>query len=245
MAAMFEQTEVVTAGLVPDPMLPVPYRIQRVRQETDDTFTLEILPEDSSKGFCFAPGQFNMLYVFGVGEVPISISSDPDDAPLLKHTTRVVGTVTKAMRKLKRGEVMGIRGPFGSHWPVGSGGGPHQPGFGLEDPRGQRVAIGVLADSPFLFFRAPDGEKRMSMDLSIFEKPMLWMGDETGPRMSLGVEQSDTPGPLDRNWALDFGPNTARIGMFAERVEGKTYVRGLFSVNRDRVLYPYPYEQPK
>jgi NAD(P)H-flavin reductase len=118
MAAMFEQTEVVTAGLVPDPMLPVFYRIQRVRQETDDTFTLEILPEDSSKGFSFAPGQFNMLYVFGVGEVPISISSDPDDAPLLKHTTRVVGTVTKAMRKLKRGEIMGIRGPFGSHWPV-------------------------------------------------------------------------------------------------------------------------------
>ena len=115
---MLEQTEVVTAGPVPDPMLPMPYRIQRVRQETDDTFTLEILPEDSSKGFCFAPGQFNMLYVFGVGEVPISISSDPDDAPLLKHTTRVVGTVTKAMRKLKRGEVMGIRGPFGSHWPV-------------------------------------------------------------------------------------------------------------------------------
>ena len=118
MAAMFEQTEVVTAGLVPDPMLPVFYRIQRVRQETDDTFTLEILPEDSSKGFSFAPGQFNMLYVFGVGEVPISISSDPDDAPLLKHTTRVVGTVTKAMRKLKRGEIMGIRSPFGSHWPV-------------------------------------------------------------------------------------------------------------------------------
>ena len=118
MAAMFEQTEVVTAGLVPDPMLPVPYRIQRVRQETDDTFTLEILPEDYSKGISFAPGQFYMLYVFGVGEVPISISSDPDDAPLLKHTTRVVGTVTKAMRKLKRGEIMGIRGPFGSHWPV-------------------------------------------------------------------------------------------------------------------------------
>ena len=118
MATMLEQPEVVTAGLVPDPMLPMPYRIQRVRQETDDTFTLEILPEDSREGFSFAPGQFNMLYVFGVGEVPISISSDPDDAPLLKHTTRVVGTVTKAMRRLKRGDIMGIRGPFGTHWPV-------------------------------------------------------------------------------------------------------------------------------
>ena len=77
MATMLEQPDVVTAGLVPDPMLPMPYRIQRVKQETDDTFTLEILPEDSGKRFSFAPGQFNMLYVFGVGEVPISISSDP------------------------------------------------------------------------------------------------------------------------------------------------------------------------
>jgi NAD(P)H-flavin reductase len=118
MATMVEQPEVVTAGLVSDPMLPTPYRIQRVKQETDDTFTLELLPEDSAKGFSFAPGQFNMLYVFGVGEVPISISSDPDDAPLLKHTTRVVGTVTKAMRLLKRGDTIGIRGPYGTHWPV-------------------------------------------------------------------------------------------------------------------------------
>src|ERR1019366_1507776 len=118
MAPMLEQTEVAAPGLVPDPMLPVPYRIQRVKQETDDTFTLEILPEDASQKFSFAPGQFNMLYVYGVGEVPISICSNPHNVPLLKHTTRVVGTVTKAMRQLKRGEVLGIRGPFGSHWPV-------------------------------------------------------------------------------------------------------------------------------
>ncbi len=99
-------------------MLPMPYHIQRVRQETDDTFTLELAPADSGDGFSFAPGQFNMLYVFGVGEVPISISSDPDGAPLIHHTTRVVGTVTKAMRLLKRGDMLGIRGPFGTHWPV-------------------------------------------------------------------------------------------------------------------------------
>jgi len=115
---VLEQPEGVTAGLVPDPMLPMPYRIQRVRQETDDTFTLEVLPEDSARGLSFEPGQFNMLYVFGVGEVPISISSDPGDAPLIKHTTRVVGVVTKAMRRLKHSDTMGIRGPFGSHWPV-------------------------------------------------------------------------------------------------------------------------------
>jgi len=118
MASAFEQSGVVTGGLIADPMLPMPYRIQRVRQETDDTFTLEVLPEDSARGLSFEPGQFNMLYVFGVGEVPISISSDPGDAPLIKHTTRVVGVVTKAMRRLKHSDTMGIRGPFGSHWPV-------------------------------------------------------------------------------------------------------------------------------
>ncbi len=118
MPTTLEQPVVVPAGQMLDPMLPEPYRIQAVKQETDDTFTLELLPQDSGNGFSFAPGQFNMLYVFGVGEVPISISSDPNDAPRLKHTTRVVGIVTKAMRHLKRGEIMGIRGPFGTHWPV-------------------------------------------------------------------------------------------------------------------------------
>lgn len=110
--------QLATAPLNVEPMLPTPYRIQRIRQETDDTFTLELVPADSAEGFSFAPGQFNMLYVYGVGEVPISISSDPSDAPLLQHTTRVVGTVTKAMRLLKRGDMLGIRGPFGTHWPV-------------------------------------------------------------------------------------------------------------------------------
>lgn len=116
MATVLEQA--ATAELDLDPMLPLPHRIQRVRQETDDTFTLELVPADSGDGFSFAPGQFNMLYVFGVGEVPISISSDPHGAPLIQHTTRVVGTVTKAMRLLKRGDMLGIRGPFGTHWPV-------------------------------------------------------------------------------------------------------------------------------
>ena len=83
---MLEQTEVAASGLVPDPMLPVPHRIQRVKQETGDTFTLEILPEDSSQRFRFAPGQFNMLYVFGVGEVPMSISSDPSRFLLCSST---------------------------------------------------------------------------------------------------------------------------------------------------------------
>ena len=101
-----------------DPMVPSPFRVQRVRQETHDTFTLELEPARGGDGFSFQAGQFNMLYVFGVGEVPISISGDPTKTKMLVHTTRAVGTVTKAMRRLKRGDILGVRGPFGRHWPV-------------------------------------------------------------------------------------------------------------------------------
>ena len=101
-----------------DAMIPRPFRIQRLRKETADTFTLELEPADGQETPAFAPGQFNMLYMFGVGEVPISISGDPGRSAPLLHTTRAVGTVTKAMRQLKPRDTIGIRGPFGSSWPV-------------------------------------------------------------------------------------------------------------------------------
>jgi len=113
---------------VPDAMVPKVYRVQRVRREIPDTFTLELEPADGSTIPPFATGQFNMLYVFGVGEVPISISGNPANGKKLVHTTRAVGTVTKAMRELKIGEVIGVRGPFGSAWP-------------LEQARGKDVVI--------------------------------------------------------------------------------------------------------
>lgn len=104
--------------MIPDPMLPASFRVQRVQQNTYDTFTLELSPANGAGELAFAAGQFNMLYVFGVGEVPISICGDPGKPEKLVHTTRAVGTVTKAMRKLKRGSVLGVRGPFGTQWPV-------------------------------------------------------------------------------------------------------------------------------
>jgi NAD(P)H-flavin reductase len=107
----------MTATL-PDPMVPRPYRVQHVRRETADTFTLELVPEGGSDIPPFATGQFNMLYVFGTGEIPISISGDPAKRRPLVHTTRAVGTVSRAMRELKPDDVIGVRGPFGSHWPI-------------------------------------------------------------------------------------------------------------------------------
>jgi len=103
---------------IPDPMRPEVFRVLRVRHETDDTFTLELGPLAGNGDFKFVAGQFNMLYVFGVGEIPVSISGDPGEPERLVHTTRAVGNVTKAMRRLKRGDTVGVRGPFGSNWPV-------------------------------------------------------------------------------------------------------------------------------
>ena len=100
-----------------DPMRPEFYRVQRVRKDTHDTWTLE-LEAPEQRALSFAPGQFNMLYAFGAGEVPISISGDPAQPQVLTHTTRAVGAVTRAITASKRGDMLGVRGPFGSSWPV-------------------------------------------------------------------------------------------------------------------------------
>ena len=99
-------------------MVPALYRVRRTRRETYDTFTFELDPPDGSRGFAFAPGQFNMLYAFGVGEVPISISGSPERPKSLIHTVRNVGAVSRALSQAKPGEVVGVRGPFGAGWPV-------------------------------------------------------------------------------------------------------------------------------
>jgi len=102
----------------PDPMRTIPYRVDVLHVENEDTYTLELRPPPGEAVARFKPGQFNMLYVFGVGEVPISISGDPDRPQVLVHTTREVGAVTRAMRRLSTGDTLGVRGPFGSSWPV-------------------------------------------------------------------------------------------------------------------------------
>lgn len=108
-------TKIVGTG---NSMLPSLYQIRRFRKETGDTFTVEVESRDNVNKFAFAPGQFNMVYVFGVGEIPISISGDPTNSKILVHTTRAVGTVTKAMYKLRRGDALGVRGPYGTPWPL-------------------------------------------------------------------------------------------------------------------------------
>jgi NAD(P)H-flavin reductase len=104
------------AARQPDPLVPQLYRVGRVRRELADTTTLELAPLAGPRP-AFEPGQFNMLYAFGVGEVAISISGAPDAISFI-HTVRSVGAVSRAIVKLKAGATIGVRGPFGSSWPV-------------------------------------------------------------------------------------------------------------------------------
>ncbi len=92
---------------------PRPARVKRVEAETRDTVTLTL-----EGGAGFIPGQFNMLWAFGAGEAPISLSGDPARPGELVHTIRAVGPVTRRLASLGRGAVVGVRGPFGSGWPV-------------------------------------------------------------------------------------------------------------------------------
>jgi NAD(P)H-flavin reductase len=103
------------------PYLPAAYRVLRRRRDTGDTWTLELAPAAGGEAIRFAPGQFTMVYAFGAGEVPISISGDPGRPDRLVHTVRDVGATTHAVCATKRGGALGIRGPYGTSWPVEAG----------------------------------------------------------------------------------------------------------------------------
>ena len=96
-------------------MVPQFLRVVKTRRELSDTWTIELDPQGA---FPFKPGQFNMVYAFGIGEVPISISGDPAAPEALVHTIRAVGKATQALCAARPGTLIGIRGPYGTHWPV-------------------------------------------------------------------------------------------------------------------------------
>lgn len=102
---------------VADPFVPKRYRVIRALREDHDIVTLDLVGVDQAVP-TYRPGQFNMLYVFGIGEVAISISGDPADRSRYVHTIRAVGATSDALAELKADKMIGLRGPFGSSWPM-------------------------------------------------------------------------------------------------------------------------------
>ena len=100
------------------PLAPIAYRVAGKRRETSDTWTVEIEPAADRRLPDFAPGQFAMLYSFGIGEAPISVSEYDPASGRVVHTIRAVGAATAALCAAETGEQVGARGPFGATWPV-------------------------------------------------------------------------------------------------------------------------------
>ncbi len=113
-----------------NPWLAQPVVIQRMTEEAPGVTTYDLVFENAvvAREYSFAPGQFNMLYLPGLGEIAISISGDPGSGEpgrsasgsvvTVPHTIRSAGNVTQALAELSPGAAIGLRGPFGSSWPI-------------------------------------------------------------------------------------------------------------------------------
>jgi NAD(P)H-flavin reductase len=106
----------VPVQAAPPPMNTL--RVTSVAKENHDTFTVTMESEGADGVGGFAPGQFSMLYVYGVGELPISISGDPYETGKLVYTVRSVGKATNSLVNRQPGDAVGVRGPFGTTWPL-------------------------------------------------------------------------------------------------------------------------------
>ncbi|MBS4006976.1 MAG: FAD/NAD(P)-binding protein [Clostridium sp.] len=135
--------------LIPDSAV-----VRDVFHENDDTSTFSLQFTDAQKRleYSFQPGQFNMLSIFGVGEAPISISSSNGSRENFTHTIRHVGSLTRMFARLKEGDLLGVRGPYGNGWPLKQAHGKNllivAGGIGLAP---LRPAIYNILEQPALF----------------------------------------------------------------------------------------------
>jgi len=212
-------TPVTTSSrLPPEAMLPRPFRVIARKEETADTVTLDLEAEDG-EGLRFMPGQFTMLYVFGIGEVPISISGDPGSPETLVHTVRAVGAVTQAIATLDEGDPVGIRGPYGSGWPMDATEGKDvvvaAGGIGLAPVR--PVLLALLADRGRYGAVSLIYGSRTPSDLLFLEELHAW-------RSRFDVEIEVTVDRADPGWHGDVGVVTSLLPRVAFEPENTVSV---------------------
>ncbi|MCP4892138.1 MAG: Ni/Fe hydrogenase subunit gamma [Planctomycetaceae bacterium] len=176
-------------------------RIQGIQQELPSVATYDLVLEDPTvaEAFKFQPGQFNMLYLPGFGEAAISISSDPSHLASLQHTVRVAGNVTTALSRLHVGDQLGVRGPFGSYWP-------------LEACRGKDVVIacggiGLPPLRPLIYYMIQHREEfgRVHLLYGARTPGELLFTDEFPPWQAAGIEMAVTVDLGYDDWTGDIG----------------------------------------
>jgi anaerobic sulfite reductase subunit B len=184
-----------------DPFQPMPYRVVEIRQETIDVVTVVAAPVGVALPPA-APGQFMMVWAFGVGEIPISVSRMADgDCFLL--TVRAVGRVSDAVVGLQVGDLLGLRGPFGTVWPIADVAGSDVAvvtgGLGLAP---LRMAIDALM---------ADGQRRVTVVVGSREPAQMLYPDDLGKWTTQGASVHQTVDTADREWAGGVGTATAMV----------------------------------
>lgn len=95
-------------------------RILEIRELTprEKLFTLRFVDPEINGEFTYKPGQFVIVDIRGFGEFPISLCSSPTRTGYLQLCVRRIGRMTKYMHKLREGDIIGIRGPYGNGFPM-------------------------------------------------------------------------------------------------------------------------------
>ena len=194
----------------PRAMTPALYRVVERRAETGDVMTLSLSPVADGP-MAFLPGQFNMLTAFGVGEAAISVSSAPRDEGPLRHTVRDVGSVTRALCRTRIGDVIGVRGPFGTDWGVGD------PGAGGE--RGDVVVVaGGIGLAPLrgavyeLVARRARGGGGVFVVVGARDPSQIIFRDDLETWADAGAEVAVTVDVSDPGWTGHVGLVTSLLG---------------------------------
>ncbi len=186
-------------------MIPQVYKIIQTKKESKDTFTMRLRPDGDTEPAQFLPGQFNMLYAFGVGESAISISGNPVERSEFVHTVRAVGPVTEALARMPVGAHVGVRGPFGSEWPVTQAEG--------KDVLIVAGGIGLAPLRPVLYHIANEREKYGNVTLlygARASKDLLYQS-ELKKFTAHGIEIEVTVDQGDSRWTGNVGVVPALI----------------------------------
>jgi NAD(P)H-flavin reductase len=202
-------------------MVPLPYVVTRAHRETYDTVTL-VLEAEATPLPAWQPGQFTMLYAFGIGEIPISVSGDPQRPERLVHTVRDVGAVSHAIAEARPGTVLGVRGPYGRGWTAYDWSGRDvvvvAGGLGLAPLR--PVVYTLLADrrrfgrvTLVLGARSPD-------DLIFTREYEAWRSCGMDVRVTVDNPQQADPG--DAPWSGRVGMVTGPLAETVLDAEGTT-----------------------
>jgi len=188
-------------------MAPEPHRVVARRHQTGDVVTLELAPVDGESAG-FRAGQFNMLTAFGVGEVAISISSAPRRGAPVEHTVRDVGAVTHALCTVGVGDIVGVRGPFGTDWGLDAIGAVDvvvvAGGIGLAPLRG---AINELAERS----GGPDSSNQVALVVGARSPDQIVFADDLDRWRGLGVHVEVTVDVAGPGWDGSVGVVTALL----------------------------------